>query len=230
MDLQALPCRHLVAYADADAFADGTVPILSRLGYDIVSPEKFEKLVERGGVPRRPDLLLVEERRLRELPEPSAGEHDGELPPLVLISEQGAAPQDDPRVAAAIRPPVGMHDLYRLVQQLLEDRPRTSLRTITRLEAVCRRSGREWNAQVISLSENGCLLASPEPVPLGTPLQLAFELPGTGTLHVRAETAYHLLPNLGLVFSSISPQIRMAIAAFVTRSLLDDEDERRRTG
>lgn len=226
MDLQALPARHLVAYANADAFADGTVSILSRLGYEIVSPEKFEKLVERGDVPIGPHLLLVEESRLRELPE--SAESIGA--PVVLITEEGVAPEGDARLAAAIRPPVGMHDLYRLVQQLLEERPRSSLRTVTRLEAVCRRSGREWNAQVISLSENGCLLASPEPVPLGTPLQLAFELPGTGTVHVRAETAYHLLPNLGLVFSSISPQIRTAIAAFVTGSLLGDEDERRQTG
>jgi hypothetical protein len=113
-----------------------------------------------------------------------------------------------------------MHDRFRVVQQLLEDRPRTSLRAKTELHAVCRRSGHEWNAAVVSLSENGCLLRSPEIVPLGTILQLAFEIPGTGTAHVDAETAYQLLPDLGLVFNAISPQIRKAIARFVTESLL----------
>jgi hypothetical protein len=224
MDLQPLPSRHLVAYASADAFAEGTISILARLGYEIISPEKFEKLVENGEAGRVPDLLLVDERRLRELP------RDGPTSrvPVLVLAAHAAAEDADERVVAAMKPPIGMHDLYRVVQQILEDRPRSSLRANTSLDAVCRRSGREWNARVVSLSENGCLLESPEPVPLGTPLQLAFELPGVGTVHVLAETAYHLHPNLGLVFSSISPKIRTSIAAFVTETLL--ADEARRTG
>ncbi len=221
MGLQPLPRRHLVAYASADAFADGTLSILSRLGYEIVSPEKFEKQVERGEVERRPDLYIVEERRLREIP--SSGP-DAEVKVLVL-ADRDAAPEGDDRIVAAMKPPVGMHDLYRLLQQMLEGRPRTTLRASTRLDAVCRRSGHEWNANIVSLSENGCLLESPEPVPLGTSLQLAFEIPGVGTVHVRAETAYHLLPNLGLVFSSIPPRIRTAIVGFVEQALLRDDPE-----
>ena len=216
MDLQPLPSRHLVAYANDDGFADNTVKILARVGYEILSPERFEKLRSRDP-DHQPDLLIGDEGRLCEVPRASFG---GEVPIVVLTMSEIC--QDlDPRVAAAVRSPAGMHDLFRVVQQVLEDRPRSLLRARTELNAVCRRSGHEWNATVLSLSENGCLLSSPEVVPLGTTLQLAFEMPGSGTMHVRAETAYQLLPDLGLVFSSIAPQIRQAIARFVTESLLE---------
>ncbi len=231
MDLQPLPSRQLVAYASADAFAEGTIAILARLGYEILSPEKFEKRLDRGELDRQPDLLIVEERRLREIPVDTGAKDTDETSspvPILLLAEQDSAPQGDARIAALMKAPVGMHDLYRVLQQVLEDQPRTTLRVPTRLEAVCRRSGHEWNASIVSLSENGCLLESPEPVPLGTALQLAFELSGSGTVHVRAETAYQLLPNLGLVFSSISPRIRTAIAAYVEAQLRADALERTR--
>jgi hypothetical protein len=219
MDLQPSTGRYLVAYASADDFADKTLQMLSRLGYEILSPERFEKWRSgpTGDPARRPDCFIVDERRLRELPrsKETAGI------PVIVLSRSDAPPRNDPRIRAAIKPPVGMHDLYRLVQQILEAEPRRTLRVPVDLAAVCRRSGREWNARVVSLSENGCLLESPERVPLGTTLQLAFELPGTGTLHVNAETAYELGPHHGLVFSSISPRIRQAIARYVASALLD---------
>jgi hypothetical protein len=205
-----------------DAFADATIPILARLGYEILSPERFEKLVERGDAERTPDLLIVDEHRLREVPKTGAAAKVK----ILVLAERDAAPAGDDRIVAAMKPPVGMHDLYRLLQQVLEDRPRTTLRAPTRLEAVCRRSGREWNACIVSLSENGCLLESPEPVPLATSLQLAFELPELGILHVHAETAYQLVPDLGLVFSSISPRIRTAIASYVESMLREAGPER----
>jgi hypothetical protein len=220
MDLQPLPSRQLVAYADDGGFADNTVKILARLGYEILSPERFEKRKSRDP-DHEPDLLIVDEERLCDV----VGARVSGSVPIVVLTQSEISEDLDPRVAAAVRPPVGMHDLFRVVQQVLEDRPRTSLRARTELPAVARRSGHEWDSTLVSLSENGCLLRSPEAVPLGTTLQLAFEIPGTGTAHVHAETAYQLLPDLGLVFSSISPQIRQAIAGFVTASLLGAYDK-----
>jgi len=220
MDLQPLPSRHIVTYASADDFAESTIQTLSRFGYEILSPERFEKLRSgpEGDPDRQPDLFIVDERRLPELPSSPEAEA---IP--VLILTRGDASRRDPRIRAAMKPPVGMHDLYRLLQQILEDRPRTRLRVRTELPAVCRRSGHEWNARVVSLSENGCLVESPERVPLGTTLQLAFELPGMGTLHLHAEAAYELVPDLGLVFSSISPRSRQAIADHVAKVLAEDD-------
>ena len=209
MNLRTLPNRRLVAVADFEAFADNTLPMLARLGYQI-------EFAADGDGSSRPDLHLVDEHRLLEVPE-YAGEPS--VPIVVLAGRQGATGADS-RVVAAVKRPAGMHDLYRVLQQVFEDTPRTTPRVPTHLAAVCRRSGHEWNAAVLSLSENGCLLRSPEPVPLGTQLQLAFDLPRTGTVHLRAETAYQLVPDLGLVFSSTAPRIREAITGFVMELLL----------
>ncbi|MFP6605038.1 MAG: hypothetical protein VCC19_00540 [Myxococcota bacterium] len=66
MDTQQLPCRIPVAYASANDFAPNTLRILARLGYDILSPEKFEELRSGpdGDPDRQPDLLIVDESRL----------------------------------------------------------------------------------------------------------------------------------------------------------------------
>jgi hypothetical protein len=226
MDLQPLPRRYLVAYASASGFAENTIVILSRLGYEILSPERFEKLRMSGDfegeVDRPPDLLLVDERRLCEVPAGELGSEVGGVP-IVVLTEAGSMTQDDSRIVAAVRQPVGMHELYRVLQEVVEERVRSSFRVSTELPAVCRLSGREWQAEVVCLSESGCRLRSPEVVPLGSVLQLALEIPAVGTVHVRAESAYQLLPDLGLTFSSLSPHVRQAIGSFVTEALLVDD-------
>ena len=221
MNTQPLPCRTAVAYASAENFAENTIRILARLGYDIVSPERFEALRDGpGGDPdRQPDLFIVDESRLCELPESDSSRDV----PVVVVVRSDAALEGDSRVVASVKPPIGMHDLYRVLQLVLEDRPRATPRIRTELPGVCRRSGREWNATVVSLSENGCLLRSSEPVPLGSKLQLAFEVPGSGTVHIEAEMAYQLLPDLGLVFSSVAPRIREVVAHHVAESLLRED-------
>ena len=73
---------------------------------------------------------------------------------------------------------------------------------------------------MLSLSENGCLLRSPEPMPLGCQVELQFELPSAGTLKTLAETAYQIPPDMGLVFHETSPAVRRAIADFVSSALV----------
>jgi len=220
MDTQPLPSRTPVCYANSSDFAENTIRILARLGYDIVSPERFEmlRIGPEGDPSRRPDVFLVDEARLGDLPA-----SDGLLEiPVVQVLSGASVPANDPRIAASVKAPVGLHDLYRVLQQLLEDCPRTTPRIRTRLPGVCSHAGREWPAAVVSLSENGCLLRSSEPVPLGARLELGFEVPGSGRVHITAEAAYHLLTDIGLVFSSISPRIRESISRHVTDSLLQE--------
>ena len=88
------------------------------------------------------------------------------------------------------------------------------------MEARIRRDGKEWRCQVVSLSENGCLMRSPEPVPLGSRVEIQFELPNAGSIETRAETAYQIPPDLGLIFHETTPSFRRAIADFVTHSLV----------
>ena len=137
---------------------------------------------------------------------------------MVLCGRHGVTGAD-PRIVGAIRRPAGLHEIYRLVQQVLEDTPRSTPRVPTHLPARCRRDGREWRGAVLSLSENGCLLRSPEPLLLGSRIALGFELPRSGTLEVDAEIAYQLVPDLGVVFNATSPSVREAIGGYVTSAL-----------
>jgi len=216
MNLQSLPTRRLVADARPGSFAPNTRAILDRLGCHILTPEEFALAQrEEGGGGGPPDLYLVDEDGLASLPRADAASV-----PVVLLTRAGGG-RDDTRVAAAVRTPVGMHDLYRVLQQILEEKPRSTPRIVTDLAAECRHAGDRWSGTVRSLSENGCLLRSDETLPLGAELRVSFALPRVGKLHVRAETAYEIKPCLGLVFSSTSAQIREAIRDFIVRSLLE---------
>ena len=55
---------------------------------------------------------------------------------------------------------------------------------------------------------------------MGSCFDLRFELPGTGALELRAEAAYQLLPNLGVVFSGLAPAARRAIGSYVNDRIL----------
>jgi len=216
MSLRPLVERTLVAYARPEAFVPRTQAILAHLGYRIVSADEFDGLPPgEDGEPRRPDLAIVDERRLGEIEE---ADGEGPLPLIVLTGRNGVTGADS-RIVAAIKRPAGLHDIYRVVQQVFEEFPRATPRVSTHLRAVCRRRGKEWSGAVLSLSENGCLLRSTEEVPLGSEVDISFELPRIGRVQVAGETAYQLVPDLGLVFSSIEPDIRADITSYVTQVL-----------
>ena len=144
--------------------------------------------------------------------------------PVILLTGRHGASGADSRVVGAVRRPAGVHELYRLMQQLLEDHPRSVARVPTHLRVSCTRDGKVWIASILSLSENGCLLRSREPLPLGTQLRLEFELPGQsrqGRVEIEAESAYQLLPDSGLVFSGLDPSERKRIQDFVLSAIFD---------
>jgi hypothetical protein len=163
---------------------------------------------------RRPDLRIVDERSLAEVPEESGG-----AVPIVVLSGRHGVTGADPRIVGAVRRPAGLHELYRLVQQVLEDTPRTSPRVPTHLVAHCAYRGREWQGAILSLSENGCLMRSAEPVNLGAALELSFTLPRHGRVDLGGEVAYQLVPDLGVVFTGTKRAHREAIAAFVGEAI-----------
>ena len=212
--MSELPHRVLVAHAATEAFAPMSRAILAKLGYRILTLEEFETLastIERC----RPDLRLVDERNLAEVPEgPEANA------PIILLTGRHGVTGADPRIVGAVRRPAGLHELYRVVQQVLEDNPRSTPRVPTHLSALCKREETEWRASVLSLSENGCLLRSTEPLTLGSRVDLRLDLPRTGELELHAETAYQLLPDHGMVFHATSPGDRAALSEFVTQSLI----------
>jgi hypothetical protein len=213
MDARQLPNRLLVTHAAPQAFAPMARSMLAKLGYRIVEPEELPAAAAELGL-ERPHLRLVDERSLAD----AGDEEDPPVPIVVLCGPHGVTGAD-PRIVGAIRRPAGLHEIYRLVQQVLEDTPRSTPRVATHLPARCQREGREWRGAVLSLSENGCLLRSPEPLLLGSRFGLGFELPRSGKLEVDAEIAYQLLPDMGVVFNATSPSVREAIGAYVASAL-----------
>jgi hypothetical protein len=213
MDARKLPNRLLVTHAAPEAFAPLARNILAKLGYRIVDPDDFEAAAAELGVDR-PDLRIVDERSLAD-----AGDDEDPPVPIVVLCGRHGVTGADPRIVGAIRRPAGLHEIYRLVQQVLEDTPRSTPRVPTHLAARCQRDGREWRGSVLSLSENGCLLRSSEPLLLGSRISLGFELPRSGKLEVDAEIAYQLVPDMGVVFNATSPSVREAIGAYVAAAL-----------
>jgi hypothetical protein len=208
------PRRLIVSHARPEAFVPMSRVILARMGYAILSVEEWRETPLWAD--RHPEVRIVDEHRLDEVPR--EGEGGGEAP-LVLLTGRRGATRDDPRILGAIRKPAGLHELHRLLQQALEACPRSVLRVPTHLPARCRHRGRELRGSVLSLSENGCLLRTSEPLTLGAELEIAFELPRAGLLETRAETTYQLLPDTGVVFQAPPAGLREAIHRYVEDQL-----------
>jgi hypothetical protein len=164
----------LLSHARAEAYAPMTRVILGKLGYLILTPEELESI--EGAEEIRPVVRLLDERQLAEIPD----DHDGV--PIIVITGRHGATGADSRIAGAVRRPAGMHELYRLIQQLTEDTPRSTPRVPTHISVRCRRGEEEWATAMLSISENGCLMRSPEPLNLGGRVELSFELPRAGRL------------------------------------------------
>jgi hypothetical protein len=186
--------------------------LLSRLGYQILDPEAY---AQQAAADDRPDAYLVDERELADVPD------DGgpAIPIVVLTGRQGVS-GFDVRIMGAVPRPAGLHELYRVLQQVLEESPRSSPRVPTHLSARCwAEAAGAWRATVLMLSENGCLLRSPEPLLLGSKLSLRLDLPRRGQVELQAEVAYQLPPDLGLVFSAAEAEVRGALVDFVREAL-----------
>jgi len=209
--------RTIVYHASRDALAPKTDVMLNRLGYRLLLPETFEKLCE-DDPDLRPEMLLVDERRLSEVEAYEDGGADGSIP-IVLLTGQYGTTGADSRIVGAVKRPAGIHDLYCLMQQVFEETPRTTPRVATQLVAHCERGDRHWDGRLLSLSENGCLIRSPEPIQLGQRVRLAFSLPRSGSISLEAEASYQLLPDIGMVFSAMPPGQRETLERFVHDSL-----------
>jgi len=215
MSLRTGPVRVLVAYVRPQCFVDKTESILGRLGYLILTPDDFEARAS-DLPPGSPHLFLADERLLEEVPSP---EGEAERPVIVLTGRKGCD-SDDPRIVAAVRRPAGLHDLYCILQRVFEMTPRSTPRIPVRIDVSCQRDGLQWDAQMRSISENGALLRCEERLPLGSNFDMRFVLPGSGLVKLRAEAAYQLMPDLGIVFSGVDPILRESINAYIADSIL----------
>jgi hypothetical protein len=205
------PPRLVATYATRRSISPLAASILPKIGYELVPVETYAEQADRP-----PDIQIVDEQRLSELYETTAA---CSIRTVVVSGWRGAPTVDGRIIVAAVRRPAGLHELYRVLQETLEDHPRGVPRVETKLRARCRRDAMEWDATVISLSENGCLLKTSVVPPLNAMLQVSFDLPETGRVETEATASYQLLPRLGLVFHATRPDYRRAIASYVTHAL-----------
>lgn len=217
-----LPKHVLLTTARSEAFSENARVILRRLGYGIFTREELDLLEVRrdseSGMEAQIDMVVLDEHCLDAFLEAASGQ----TPPVLLLTGRKGIRHPHPQVVAAIKRPAGLHDLYRILQQYFEDVPRNTPRVSTHIRAECSCRGKVWSAAVVSLSENGCLLRSPLEVPLGSHFDLSLRLPRVGTIEIEAESAYQLVPDMGLVFNSVEPWVREAIQAYVINALRPD--------
>ena len=211
--------RTILQLAAQDAFAPMTTQMLARLGYRFVQVDcgSGDDRDPQAALPTG-DLVIVDERRLAEI-ESDLGTEAVRTPVVLLTGRQGATGADS-RIVGAVKKPAGLHDLYQLLQQIFEDTPRSTPRIATQLRARCAIDESAWDSRVLSLSENGCLMRSPEPVLLGQRIQLQLQLPQSEPIAVEAEAAYQLLPDTGFVFHAVDPAQRESLAHFVAQTIL----------
>lgn len=206
--------RLILSYAREEDYVPFARAVLAKMGYAIVTEEERPSLPPHL-VGRSPELRIVDERRLSEVPDDVES-----LVPLIVLSGSEGVTGADPRVLGAVPRPAGLHELYRLIQQALEEKPRSAPRVATNFMAHCRIADHEWRASVLSLSENGCLIRTPEPLELGSEIEIRFELPRGETIETQAEASYQIVPDLGLVFNRTPAVCRRAIASFVEQTLV----------
>jgi len=172
--MDELPVRRiLVSHCGKRAIAEPTEKILGRVGYSILPAEDWALMHKTS--PRRvakPDLRLVDYRCWDEVPSPTEAPE-----PIIMLTGRGGSEIKDRRISGAIMRPAGLHDLFRLLQTVLEETPRSTPRVSTELQGRYELDGKKWQAAVLSLSDNGCLLRSPEMLSLGTRLRLVISLP-----------------------------------------------------
>jgi hypothetical protein len=216
MVLRPLAQRVLLSHARPESFIDRTIAILGRLGYRILPVDDWPR---HSAGNRRPELMIVDESRLADLDGGGVPAEFADLPRVVLSGRRGVG-TGDPRIVGAISRPAGLHDLYRVIQQVCEDTPRTTPRVDTELAVRCDRNGENFVGALVSISENGGLLRCDRNLPLGASFEMRVDLPQIGELALRAEAAYQLLPHLGVVFSGLASRDRSAIGAYVSEVLL----------
>ena len=193
------------------AFARRVPAALERLGYRIVAGGRRG----RADGPAEPDVVVAGGRELRKLgPERAAR-------PVILVDGRCEGDHGRRKVAACVRRPAGLVELYGALQRVLERHPRSAPRVATTLPARCIRDDHDWPGAIVSLSQGGCLLrAARQPVGRA-PVRVWFPLPETGLLEVTARPLYRRGDaHLGLAFEELSSGARAAIERYVERTLV----------
>jgi hypothetical protein len=201
----------ILSLAPPESYAPLARITLSRAGYSIISAERWAEMSQR--VDRVPDLAIADLE--------SGGEGVPPSTPWLALAPRGAAHPTRTPIVGLIERPAPFHALYRVLQLALEPTPRSSARVSTSLPAHCRGEVGAWDAQVVSLSRDGCLLWREEPPPAeAQEVTVDFDLPNWGRVQVSGRTVYRRETETALVFRDVSAPEGRSIQKFVEERLL----------
>jgi hypothetical protein len=145
--------------------------------------------------------------------------------PWIALAPRGAPHPTRIPIVGLVERPAPFHALYRVLQLALEPTPRSSARVSTSLAAHCRAESGSFEAQLVSLSRDGCLLWREEPPPQGEEVTVDFELPTFGRVEVRGRTVYRRDTETALVFRDVSAPEGRSIQRYVEESLLQGSSD-----
>ena len=200
----------ILSLAPPESYAPLARITLSRAGYSIVSAERWAEMSQ--SVANAPDLAIADlECEGVGIP-PST--------PWLALAPRGAPHPARMPIVGLIERPAPFHALYRVIQLALEPTPRASARVATSLAAHCRGEAGSWDAQVVSLSRDGCLLWREEPPPENERVTVDFDLPNHGRVQIAGRTVYRRESRTALVWSDVAPPEGRSIQRFVEERLL----------
>jgi hypothetical protein len=200
----------ILSLAPPESYAPLARITLSRAGYSIISSERWAEMSQ--SVANAPKLAIADlECEGVGIP-PST--------PWIALAPRGAPHPTRTPIVGLVERPAQFHSLYRVLQLALEPTPRASARVATSLAAHCRAETGSWEAQVVSLSRDGCLLWREEAPPEGETVTLDFELPNFGRVEVAGQTVYRRATETALMFRDVSAPEGRSIQRFVEEKLL----------
>ncbi len=200
----------ILSLAPPESYAPLARITLSRAGYSIVSAERWAEMSH--SVDNAPRLAIADlECEGKGIP-PST--------PWIALAPRGAPHPTRTPIVGLVERPAQFHALYRVLQLALEPTPRASARVATSLAAHCRADTGNWDAQLISLSRDGCLLWREQAPPEGEVVTLHFDLPNFGRVEVAGRTVYRRATETALVFNDVSAPEGRSIQRFVEEKLL----------
>jgi len=200
----------IVSLAPPESYAPLARITLSRAGYSIVSAERWAEMSQSVANP--PDLAIAD----------LECEGIGIPPrtPWLALAPRGAPHPTRMPIVGLIERPATFHALYKVIQLALEPTPRASARVETSLAAHCRSDGTSWDAQVVSLSRDGCLLWREEAPPENDRVTVDFDLPNFGRVQIAGRTVYRRATETALAWSEVPPPQGHSIQRFVEEKLL----------
>jgi hypothetical protein len=204
--------RTIASYVPPRAYAPRTRAALEGLGYRIIPVATRGRFTDDSW---EPHLRIVDERHVDRVPP------EDYLPrtPMIVLTGDPVRRFSDCRVVGTSPRPAKLEVLYPLLQRALENTPRRAARAMTHLPGRCTYDNRRSMGAVVSLSEDGCLFRTREPMAVDRAITLVFPLPLGTMIATPARVIGHRDECVALAFDGPEPPAREAVARYVEQRL-----------